>query len=72
MTRARDEVPAAPELPLPQTGWHRAEVYAAAMGMTWRTFRDNVTRQNVPHRIFGDVMLIRAEEFYAALPNVSD
>lgn len=67
-TKIRDEIPESPTLPLPQTGWHRAEVYAAAMEMTWRAFRDNVTKNHIPHRMFGDTMLVLAEEFYAALP----
>lgn len=67
-TKIREDVPELPEAEMPQTGWHKAEVYAFALGMTWRTFQDNVTKQNVPHRMFGKAMLIQAEEFYGSLP----
>ena len=56
--------------PLPQTGWVLDTAFAASLGVSQETLRDWIHEYRLPARQVGRTILIRAEEFYQALPNV--
>lgn len=62
---SRDEIPDYPQYPFPQSGWHRVEVYAAALEQTRRTFLDNLRSMKCPVVKIGNARLVRAEVLIA-------
>ena len=52
---------------LPQTGWLTADEWAAALGEQVPTFTKKIKRLGIPHKKWGNTLLIRAEDFYDAL-----
>jgi hypothetical protein len=53
---------------LPQTGWWTSEEWADALQEPQATFMRKLHRYDVPHKRWGNVFLIRAEDFYDAMP----
>lgn len=64
----RTDVPRQPEIAFPQTGWHRLELYAAALDMSRKALLNALNKHKVPRRRIGDRTLIRVEDLLESLP----
>lgn len=52
---------------LPQTGWWTIEEFADALQEKEPTFQKKLQRYGIPHKRWGNTILIRAEDFYRGL-----
>ena len=59
-----DLPPQAANFVLPQTGWFADWQWAQALGQTRERFRELVRANGVPHRVWGYLVMVRAEDFY--------
>ncbi|MBR9802807.1 hypothetical protein GYB59_14460 [bacterium] len=58
--------------PLPQSGWYLDTDWAAALNIEVRQFRRNLREHQIPHGKFGNAVIVKAEDFYASLPDGGD
>ncbi len=54
---------------LPQSGWFTDCEWAEAMQVEVKTFRENCRKEGVPFSMFGNLMIVQAEEFYQQIRN---
>jgi len=53
---------------IPQDGWWTDEEWADCLQESIKTFRRKARQYGIPMRRWGNVWLINARDFYAALP----
>ena len=57
---------------LPQTGWLLDTEWAEKLNIEVRQFRRNCRRFNIPRRVFGNTMIVRAEDLFMHSPSDDD
>ncbi len=53
---------------LPQSGWLLDSEWADILEIEARNFRQNCRKYGIPFKTFGNMMLVKAEDFYQFAP----